>query len=137
MIQMKKIDINIDWVNKNFGAAIVDERIACVATGKTLEEVERNIVDGLKFHIEGMLKDGDVVPPEYLGEWTPEFHLSTRAQLRYADAYITRKALARETGINEQQLCHYANGRKTPRPDTRRRILDGIAAISRHLSLIL
>ena len=97
MIQMKKIDINIDWVNKNFGAAIADERIPCVATGKTLEEVERNIVDGLKFHIEGMLKDGDVVPPEYLGEWTPEFHLSTRAQLRYADAYITRKALARET----------------------------------------
>ena len=136
-IQMKKIDINIDWVNKNFGAAIADERIACVATGKTLEEVERNIVEGLKFHIEGTSKDGDIVPPEYLQEWVPAFHLSTKAQLRYADAYITRKALARETGINEQQLSHYANGWKTPRPDTRRRILDGIEAISKRLALIL
>jgi predicted RNase H-like HicB family nuclease len=134
---MNTIDINIDWVDRNFGAAVADERMACVATGKTLDDVERNIVEGLKFHIEGMLMDGDVVPPEYLGDWTPAFHLTTRAQLRYADAYITRKALARETGINEQQLCHYANGRKTPRPDTRRRILEGIQAISKRLSLIL
>jgi len=134
---MTTIDINIDWVEKNFGAAIADERIACVATGKTLDEVESNIVDALQFHLEGMIRNGDPVPPEYLGDWTPDFHLTTRAQLRYADAYITRKALARETGINEQQLCHYANGRKTPRPDTRRRILEGIRTISKRLSLIL
>jgi predicted RNase H-like HicB family nuclease len=134
---MNSIDINIDWVDRNFGAAVADDRMACVATGKTLDDVERNIVEGLKFHIEGMLMDGDIVPPEYLGDWTPIFHLTTRAQLRYADAYITRKALARETGINEQQLCHYANGRKTPRPDTRRRILEGIQAISKRLSQIL
>lgn len=134
---MNTIDINIDWVDKNFGAAVADERIACVATGKTLDEVQRNIIDALEFHIDGMKQDGETIPPEYLKKWTPTFHLTTRAQLRYADAYITRKALARETGINEQQLSHYANGWKTPRPDTRRRILDGIQAISKRLALIL
>lgn len=134
---MTTIVITIDWVDKNFGAAIADERIACVATGKTLDEVEYNIVDALKFHLEGMILNGEPVPPEYQEGWAPDFHLTTRAQLRYADAYITRKALARETGINEQQLCHYANGRKTPRPDTRRRILEGIQAISKRLTLIL
>ena len=134
---MGPVDINIDWIDKNFGAAIADELIACVATGKTLDEVKRNIVEGLKFHIEGMLMNGETVPPEYLRDWTPAFHLTTRAQLRYADAYITRKALARETGINEQQLSHYATGRKIPRPATRSRILDGIQAISRRLALIL
>ncbi len=136
-LPMTTIDINIDWVDKNFGAAVADERMACVATGKTLDEVERNIIDALKFHLEGMILDGDPVPPGFLEDWTPDFHLTTRAQLRYADAYITRKALARETGINEQQLCHYANGRKTPRPDTRRRILEGIQSISKRLTLIL
>ena len=134
---MNMININVDWVDRNFGAAIADERIACVATGKTLDEVKKNIVEGLKFHIEGMLMNGETVPPEYLKDWTPAFHLTTRAQLRYADAYITRKALARETGINEQQLSHYATGRKIPRPATRSRILDGIQAISRRLALIL
>lgn len=134
---MNTIDINIDWVDKNFAASVADERMACVATGKTLDEVKRNIIEALEFHIEGMRQSGEVVPPEYLKKWAPAFHLTTRAQLRYADAYITRKALARETGINEQQLSHYANGWKTPRPDTRRRILEGIQSISKRLTLIL
>ncbi len=134
---MNTIDIKIDWVDKNFAAAVADERIACVATGKTLDEVKHNIIEALEFHLEGMKQSGEPVPSEYLKKWTPAFLLTTRAQLRYADAYITRKALARETGINEQQLSHYANGWKTPRPDTRRRILDGIQAISKRLALIL
>ena len=134
---MHLVSIRIDWVRNNFAACIEDERIACVAAGKTLDEVKDLIVDGLKFHIEGMLLHGDPVPPEYQEAWIPEFHLTTRAQLRYADTYITRKALARETGINEQQLCHYATGRKNPRPETSRKILAGIKTISQRLALIL
>lgn len=38
------------------------------------------------------------------------------AGYRYAENYITRKALSKETGINEQQLSHYANGQRHPRP---------------------
>lgn len=134
---MNSIDINIDWMDRNFAASVADERIACIATGKTLDEAEHHIIDALRFHLQGMLENGDAIPPEYQGDWIPSFHLTTRAQLRYADAYITRKALARETGINEQQLSHYANGWKTPRPETRRRILEGIQAISKRLALIL
>ena len=134
---MNNLIINIDWVDRNFGAAPADERLACIATGKTLDEVKQNIVDAIHFHVEGMLSGGETVPKEYLGEWTPVFNLTTRAQLRHADRFITRKALARETGINEQQLSHYANGWKTPRPETRNRILSGIQAICKQLSLIL
>ncbi len=136
-MEMKRMIINIDWTDKNFCAAPDDGRLACVATGKTLEEVQRNILDAVRFHIEGMLSDGEPVPADYLEAWVPEYHLTTRAQLRYADAYITRKALARETGINEQQLSHYANGWKSPRPETRLRILAGIESISKRLALIL
>ena len=136
-MEMKRMIINIDWTDKNFCAAPDDGRLACVATGKTLEEVQRNILDAVRFHIEGMLSDGEPVPADYLEAWVPEYHLTTRAQLRYADAYITRKALAMETGINEQQLSHYANGWKSPRPETRLRILAGIESISKRLALIL
>ena len=133
---MEKIIINVDWVPDNFGAAPANEDIACVATGKTLEEVENNIIEALHFHLEGMQKDGEPIPAEYLGEWTPEFHLSTRAQLKYTDNYITRKALARETGIAEQQLSHYATGLRHPKPAMQKRISDGIQAICRRLSFI-
>lgn len=124
-------------MDHNFGATPQNEAIACVATGKTLEEVETSIVEAIRFHIEGMKAHGETIPPEFETEWKPEFILTTRAQLRYSDNYITRKALSRETGINEQQLCHYATGLKKPRPLTQRRITEGIQAISRRLAVIL
>lgn len=133
---MAKVIINIDWVPSNFGAAPANEGVACVATGKTLDEVEKNIIEALKFHLEGMLEGGEPIPDEFLGDWEPEFHLSTRAQLKYSDNYITRKALSRETGIAEQQLSHYANGQRHPRPAMQRRISAGILAISRRLAFI-
>lgn len=133
---MSKVIINIDWMEHNFGAAPQNENVACVATGKELADVERDIVEAINFQLEGMKANGDFIPDEFLGEWEPEFVLTTRAQLRYSDNYITRKALSKETGINEQQLSHYANGYKKPRPDTQRKIADGIRAISQRLSFI-
>ena len=133
---MEKVRINIDWMDHNFGAAPQNERIACVATAKQLADVETEIVEAIKFHLEGMAANGEEIPAEYQGEWEPEFVLTTRAELRYSDNFITRKALSRETGINEQQLSHYATGLKTPRPATRLKIEEGLRAISRQLVFI-
>lgn len=133
---MTKVIINIDWMDHNFGAAPQDERIACVVTGKSLKDVEESIIEAIFFHIEGMISNGECVPAEFLEEWEPEFVLTTRAQLKYSDNYITRKALSRETGINEQQLSHYVTGLKKPRPGTQRKIADGIRSISRQLAFI-
>ena len=133
---MSKLIINIDWVPDNFAAAPENEEIACVATGKTLEEVEQNFLDALLFHIEGLKEAGEAIPEQLRGTLEPEFRLTTRAQLKYTDNYITRKALSRETGIAEQLLSHYANGQRHPRPAMQRRILDGIRAISNRLSVL-
>ena len=133
---MAKVIINVDWVPNNFGAAPANETVACVATGKTLEDVEKNIVAALRFHLEGLQEDGETIPEEFLGAWEPEFRLSTRAMLKYSDNYITRKALARETGIAEQQLSHYANGQRHAKPAMQQRISAGIQAISHRLSFI-
>ncbi len=62
---MEKVRIKIDWFDHNYGAAPVNEDIACVATGSTLHEAERNIVDALKFHVEG-LEPGEI-PAELRG----------------------------------------------------------------------
>ncbi|MCR5561466.1 MAG: type II toxin-antitoxin system HicB family antitoxin [Bacteroidales bacterium] len=128
---MNKLIINIDWVPRNFAAAPACEDIACVATGKTLEEVKANIQEALELQISGMKEDGTPLPEEIAGEWEPEFRLTTRAQLKYTGNYISRKALAKETGIAEQQLSHYANGQRHPRPDMQKRISAGILAISK------
>lgn len=131
-----KVGIKIDWDGHNYASCTENEDVACIATGKTLDAVKADMLDALNQHIEWMKEDGDIVPEEFSGEWEPEWHLTTRAQLRYSEAFITRKALADATGINIQQLSHYANGWRNPRPDMQRKITDGIRAIRQKLAVI-
>lgn len=131
------VRIKIDWDGHNYASCLEDIDIACVATGKTFEAVKIDMLDALKQHIEWMKEDGDLVPEELSGEWEPEWHLTTRAQLKYSESFITRKALANATGISTQQLSHYANGWRNPRSDMQRRISDGIRTISRKLLDVL
>jgi predicted RNase H-like HicB family nuclease len=35
----------------------------CISAGKTLEEARRNALEALSLHIEGMLEDGEEIPP--------------------------------------------------------------------------
>jgi predicted RNase H-like HicB family nuclease len=44
-------------------SAYVPDLPGCVATGATVEEVEREIREAIEFHIEGMRQDGESVPP--------------------------------------------------------------------------
>lgn len=37
----------------------------CVATGKTRDEVERNMRDAIQLHIEGLLEDQEAVPESH------------------------------------------------------------------------
>lgn len=133
---MEKVGLKIDWDGRNYASCPEDESIACIATGKTLTELKSNMLDALRQHIEWMREDGDIIPKEFAGLWEPEWHLTTRAQLHYSESFITRKALAAETGINLQQLSHYASGWRNPRPEMRRRITEGIRSIREKLAII-
>jgi predicted RNase H-like HicB family nuclease len=43
-------------------SAYVPDLPGCIATGKTLEEVKRNMAGAIALHLEGMREDGDPVP---------------------------------------------------------------------------
>ncbi|RFF29593.1 type II toxin-antitoxin system HicB family antitoxin [Wenzhouxiangella sediminis] len=44
-------------------SAYVPDLPGCVATGKTVEDVEQQIREAIEFHLEGMREDGDPIPP--------------------------------------------------------------------------
>jgi predicted RNase H-like HicB family nuclease len=44
-------------------SAYVPDLPGCVATGATLADVERAIREAIKFHVEGMRRDGLPIPP--------------------------------------------------------------------------
>jgi predicted RNase H-like HicB family nuclease len=51
----------IEKANGNFSAYVPDLP-GCVATGETVHDVEREIRDAIRFHIEGLRQDGLPVP---------------------------------------------------------------------------
>ena len=134
---MGKVRITVDWCDKNFAAGPENENIACVVTNKTFEGLQKDMDEVLRQHVEWMIEDGDAIPVEFIGDLELEYVLTTRAQLRYSETFITRKALSEVTGINLQQLSHYANGWRNPGPEMRKRIADGIRSISQRLVHIL
>ena len=48
---------------KNNYSAYVPDLPGCVATGSTIEEVENQIREAIKFHLDGMREDGEPIPP--------------------------------------------------------------------------
>lgn len=132
---MGKIKVIVDYTN-NYAACPADDRIACVSTGRTLQEVKENIEQALRFHIEGMCEDGDPIPEEFNGIWEFEWELTARAMLHYTDGIVPKAALSKVTGINQQQLTHYASGYRVPREAMRQRLVDGLHSIAAMLYVI-
>lgn len=126
---MEKIKVIIDWLD-NYGA-VSDMIPGCVATSQTHAGIMEDYASAVEFHLEGL--DPDEVPECLKGEYEFEYIMTTRALLHRLEGIITRAAIARATGINEQQLQHYMSGFRTARPDKREKILDAIHNIGKEL----
>ena len=133
---MEKIKVNIDWCDKNFGASTSDERLggSVVATHRSYEGVLVALREAIAFHVEGCVADGDVLPAWLVsGDYEFDVEMSVSALLRRSEQFTSYAALSRASGINVQQLSHYANGLKHPRTEQRERIVAGLRQISSNL----
>ena len=61
MTMAKRYAIVIEKGEGNYGAYVPDLP-GCVATGDTIEEVEREIQEAIQFHLEGLREDGLPIP---------------------------------------------------------------------------
>jgi predicted RNase H-like HicB family nuclease len=132
---MQKITVNIDWEN-NYGA-YSEEVSGCVATNKTLEGVKQAFIEALEFHLEGLRADGDEIPAVMQGKYRLDYVLNVRALLHYFEGIITRSAISRVTGINERQLGHYITGHRKPRPEQRKKIVEGLHRIGKEINSVV
>ena len=137
---MEKIRVDVAWCDKNFGASL-GENVpgSVVLTAKTYVELLREVPETLRFHVEGMLADGDDVPKWLVdGDYEFEYNLLDVATvLRAYEPFVSLAAISRASGINQHLLSHYANGIKQPRPKQRQRIVDGIHKIGRELLTVI
>ena len=99
------IIINVDYTD-NFVGTPANEDIACLVTAKSLPELQAEMESALRDHIAWMREDGDPIPAEFEGKWSFDWHLSVRAMLHYTEGTVSKAAISRATGINQQQLTH-------------------------------
>ena len=134
-MEKKRIKVEVSWTDDNFCCVWTDEDAGTVlVTAKTMEKLKKDFMESLRLHIEGCVRDGDILP-EYLvkGEYEPEYILDTAALLRDAEEYTTMAAISRASGINQKQLSHYASGLKHPRSTQIERIKAGLHRIGYQL----
>ena len=83
-LHMEKIVVNVSWCDKNFGASL-SENVpgAVVITAKSYDELVDEVRETLKFHVEGMIADGDDIP-QWLreGDYEFEYHLDASTLLK-------------------------------------------------------
>ena len=132
---MQTITVNIDWED-NYGA-YSEEVSGCVATNKTLEGVKQAYIEALEFHLQGVRADGDEIPAAMQGKYRLDYVLNVRALLHYFERVLTRSALSRVTGINERQLGHYITGHRKPRPEQRKKIVEGLHRIGNEINSVV
>lgn len=58
---MKKYAVVIERGERNLSAYVPDLP-GCITTGRSLEEIEKNIREAIELHLEGMAEDGEAVP---------------------------------------------------------------------------
>ena len=112
---MRTLHAVIEKAEHNYGA-YVEEIDGVGGIGDTLDEVKKDLEEGLIVLKEACIDYGEPVPEELQGEYEIVFRLDTQSFLQMYCKIFTKSALERLTGINQKQLWHYAKGLSKPRP---------------------
>jgi len=127
---MEKVLVTVELTDNNY-AAYLEKLPGCVSTGKTFEELKKNIAEAVEFHIEGMLEDGDELPFDKQYELAYKFDVESL--LMHYNGILTNSSLERLTGINQRQLQRYSSGRSKPREFQSLRIKTGLHRLGKEL----
>ena len=130
---MGKIVVTVGMTEKNYSAHVnVGDGIA-VATGKTFEELKKQMNEAVDFHLEGMREDGDEIPEVFNSEYELVFLFYPDSLLRHYSGIFTNAALERLTGINQRQIQRYASGVSKPRESQAKKIEEALHNLGREL----
>ena len=110
---MKKVIVTVEMTENNY-AAYIETLLGCVTTGKTMDELKRNMYEAVEFHLEGMIEDGTDIPEPFNEKYRLVFRFDTENLLTHYKGIFTNSALERMTGINQRQLQRYASGKSRP-----------------------
>lgn len=113
---MKNLKIIIEWAENNY-SAYIDGIDGIIATGKTVDEIKKNMITAIDAFVEECNELGCEIPEELQGDFELTFKMDVQSLLDFYSNIFTKAGLERITGINQKQLWHYASGNRHPRPE--------------------
>jgi len=128
---MKTVLVTVELTNNNY-SAYLEQLPGCVSTGKTFEELQKNMAEAVEFHLEGMREDGDTIPFDET-DYRLAYQFDSRSLLQHYDGVFTHAALERLTGINQRQLQRYASGISKPRSRQAAKISSALHCLGKEL----
>ena len=123
MLWKKKIKVVVEKTDTRFSAFADDYPV--FTTGKTLTELQDNIVEALNFYFDD---DGHQVNAKNI-----QFEVDLKQFFQYYRV-INARYLAERIGMNATLLSQYVQGRKRPSASQTEKILLGINQIGKELS---
>jgi len=132
---MKTVTVIVGKTENNY-SAVVEELDGFVCTAKSFQLLKKEVEEGVKFHLQGLIEDNDAVPEPFNDEYGFIYRWSTESLFNYFQGIFTNAALQRLTGINQKQLWHYAHGQKEPRAETKEKINKALHKLGEELLIM-
>jgi predicted RNase H-like HicB family nuclease len=132
---MEKVLVTVEMTNNNY-AAYIDVLPGCVSTGKTFDELKKNMEESVEMHLETSREYGDEISSVFDSDFELVYKFDTVSLLQHYRGIFTNAALERITGINQRQLQRYASGESKPRYAQVKKISDALHTIGRELLIV-
>ena len=121
----KKIKVIVEKTRTGFSAYAEDDDIAVATTGRTIIELQKNILEVLNFHFED---EGYEVTKSNIA-----LQIDFKQFFQYYKV-LNARHLAEKIGMNPTLLSQYVQGRKRPSQQQSDRIIHGIQQIGKELA---
>jgi predicted RNase H-like HicB family nuclease len=114
---MKKLKIIIEK-SADYYDAYAENCEGIYGAGETAEAAKKDVLKCLQLRMSRARN----LPEILKGQYEIEYTYDTPSFLNYYAKILSKSGLEQVTGINQKQLGHYANGNKTPKAQTIKKI---------------
>ena len=128
-----KLQAVIEKAEGNY-SAYIEGLDGVVATGVSMDQIKKNLVDALGAYVETCIEMGYQVPLDLVkGNYEIAFKTDTESFLNLYTGIFSKSGLEKLTGINQKQLWHYANGKSNPRQEQIQKIESALHRLGEEL----
>jgi hypothetical protein len=130
---MKKVIVNVGKTPEGYSASIDILPGWVLGMTGSFTEFKDELQESIDIFIGWAKKDSNEYPSVFDETYEFEYKFDIESLLCCYDGILSRAAISRITGINQQQLSHYICGRSRPKKEQKTKIVNGFHRLGKDL----